>query len=76
MLLLFVPFYAAVCRDLAESLATSRFHTDFLTQKNCSTHRVEQFFSGWWAHLDLNQGPTGYEPGALPLSYRPVDKAD
>ena len=25
----------------------------------------------WWAHLDSNQGPTGYEPGALPLSYRP-----
>ena len=20
---------------------------------------------GWWAHLDLNQGPTGYEPAAL-----------
>ena len=20
----------------------------------------------WWAHLDSNQGPTGYEPGALP----------
>ena len=19
----------------------------------------------WWAHLDLNQGPTGYEPVAL-----------
>jgi hypothetical protein len=25
-----------------------------------------------WAHLDSNQGPTGYEPGALPLSYGPV----
>ena len=21
----------------------------------------------WWAHLDLNQEPTGYEPGALPI---------
>jgi hypothetical protein len=20
---------------------------------------------GWWAHLDSNQGPTGYEPVAL-----------
>jgi hypothetical protein len=20
----------------------------------------------WWAHLDSNQGPTGYEPVALP----------
>ena len=26
----------------------------------------------WWAHLDLNQGPTGYEPVALTkLSYGP-----
>ena len=25
----------------------------------------------WWAHLGSNQGPTGYEPVALPLSYRP-----
>jgi hypothetical protein len=24
------------------------------------------FFDGWWAHLGSNQGPTGYEPGALP----------
>ncbi len=24
-----------------------------------------------WAHLDSNQGPTGYEPAALPLSYGP-----
>ena len=22
--------------------------------------------SSWWAHLDSNQGPTGYEPVALP----------
>ena len=21
----------------------------------------------WWAHLDSNQGPTGYEPVALPV---------
>ena len=28
---------------------------------------------GRWAHLDLNQGPTGYEPVALTkLSYGPV----
>ncbi len=25
-----------------------------------------------WAHQDSNLGPTGYEPGALPLSYGPV----
>ncbi len=25
-----------------------------------------------WARLDSNQGPTGYEPAALPLSYGPV----
>ncbi len=23
-------------------------------------------FSKWWAHLASNQGPTGYEPVALP----------
>ena len=27
---------------------------------------------GWWAHQDLNLEPTGYEPVALPLSYRPT----
>src|SRR5215470_3269902 len=26
----------------------------------------------WWAHLDSNQEPTGYEPAALPLSYGPA----
>ena len=26
----------------------------------------------WWARLDSNQQPTGYEPGALPLSYGPA----
>ena len=25
-----------------------------------------------WAHLGSNQGPAGYEPAALPLSYGPV----
>src|SRR5438093_8588152 len=25
-----------------------------------------------WAHLDSNQDRTGYEPGALPLSYGPA----
>ena len=24
-----------------------------------------------WAYQDSNLGPTGYEPAALPLSYRP-----
>ena len=23
------------------------------------------FINKWWAHLDLNQGPIGYEPTAL-----------
>jgi protein tyrosine phosphatase (PTP) superfamily phosphohydrolase (DUF442 family) len=27
---------------------------------------------GWWARPDSNQGPTGYEPAALPLSYEPM----
>ena len=26
---------------------------------------------GWWARQDLNLRATGYEPGALPLSYGP-----
>ena len=26
----------------------------------------------WWAQLGSNQRPTGYEPVALPLSYRPI----
>ena len=25
----------------------------------------------WWARQDLNPQPIGYEPTALPLSYRP-----
>ncbi len=27
--------------------------------------RGEKSGEGWWAHLDSNQGPTGYEPVAL-----------
>ncbi len=27
-----------------------------------------------WARLDSNQGPTGYEPVALPLSYGPLER--
>ena len=27
---------------------------------------------GWWARQDSNLRPTGYEPVALPLSYRPT----
>lgn len=26
----------------------------------------------WWARQDLNLRATGYEPGALPLSYGPA----
>ncbi len=33
-----------------------------------NTHRI------WWAHPDSNQGPTGYEPVALPLSYGPTPR--
>ena len=25
----------------------------------------EDDYAEWWAHLGLNQGPTGYEPAAL-----------
>jgi hypothetical protein len=25
------------------------------------------FYEIWWAHLESNQGPTGYEPVALPI---------
>ena len=30
-----------------------------------------RFCQVWWARLDSNQGPIGYEPTALPLSYEP-----
>ena len=30
---------------------------------------------GEWAHLDSNQGLTGYEPATLPLSYRPEQES-
>ena len=30
----------------------------------------------WWAHPDSNQGPAGYEPAALPLSYGPKSISD
>jgi hypothetical protein len=29
------------------------------------TRRVGRESEGWWACLDLNQGPSGYEPVAL-----------
>ena len=29
---------------------------------------------GEWAHSDSNQGPNGYEPSALPLSYGPAQE--
>src|SRR4030042_1791975 len=32
-----------------------------------STEQVQE-----WARPDSNQGPTGYEPAALPLSYEPL----
>ena len=33
----------------------------FLTAKTA----LAAFGLGWWAYLDSNQGPTGYEPVAL-----------
>ena len=33
-----------------------------------------QALTAEWAHLDSNQGPTGYEPAALPLSYGPLER--
>ncbi len=35
------------------------------------TNGPKLFTIKWWAHLGSNQGPAGYEPAALPLSYRP-----
>ena len=38
-----------------------------ILQKYICNEQVSSKTSGkWWAHLDSNQGPTGYEPGALP----------
>jgi hypothetical protein len=34
--------------------------------------RVPKSCQQWWARPDSNQGPTGYEPAALPLSYEPT----
>ena len=36
-----------------------------------SNPQAVRILAFWWAHLGSNQGPTGYEPVALPLSYRP-----
>lgn len=35
--------------------------------------RSYEYGTRWWARLDSNQGPIGYEPTALPLSYEPED---
>ncbi len=32
---------------------------------------VHGYCTAWWARLDSNQRPIGYEPTALPLSYGP-----
>jgi hypothetical protein len=31
----------------------------------CAKKQTEFASKSWWAHLDSNQGPTGYEPVAL-----------
>src|SRR3989304_321011 len=31
-----------------------------------ASKKINSSFLSWWAHLDANQGPTGYEPVALP----------
>src|SRR3989337_1235915 len=31
-----------------------------------ASKKINSSFLSWWAHLDSNQGPTGYEPVALP----------
>ncbi len=41
--------------------------------KNISKAKVNQ---SWWARLDSNQRPIGYEPTALPLSYEPVSSTN
>ena len=45
------------CRKLMILLKTLRsvMHGDYPAMPNCP----------WWAYLDSNQGPTGYEPVAL-----------
>ena len=67
-----------VCRTLfPESLGISVFHCQ---TEPCPTERdllssprvalcnrlQSSCHNSWWAHLDSNQGPTGYEPVALP----------
>jgi hypothetical protein len=37
-----------------------------------SYYLPKTFRTSWWAHLGSNQGPAGYEPVALPLSYGPL----
>src|SRR3990170_6014103 len=31
-----------------------------------ASKKINSSFLSWWAHLGSNQGPTGYEPVALP----------
>ena len=33
--------------------------------RECAKKQTEFASKIWWAHLDSNQGPTGYEPVAL-----------
>ena len=35
------------------------------SEKSLSITREGFLYTEWWAHLDLNQGPIGYEPTAL-----------
>ena len=45
-----------------------RFAGPVIVNENLRLTRPAPFlFHPWWAHLGSNQGPTGYEPVALPI---------
>ncbi len=43
-----------------------------LLSKICELHWIFIWFTAKWARQDSNLRPTGYEPAALPLSYKPI----
>ncbi len=43
-----------------------------LLSKIWELHRIFIWFTAKWARQDSNLRPTGYEPAALPLSYKPI----
>lgn len=55
--------------DADEQLSRLKTVTLTVTPQNTAVFpkpkRLESQERRWWAHLDSNQGPTGYEPVAL-----------